>query len=91
MTLHIDRPHYELLRKGVEIFRDRMRRFVMARLEAVKGRSVVEILLATAEERGRLFSCVKRGIQYGEHPEDLIDVSHFPHLVQSLRHDVFKS
>lgn len=83
----IDRPNKDVLSKAIDIFRDAMRPFLIRCLKRVPGATVeVAIKRSLSPHHADNF---ERESQRSNDVASVIDVNHFPHLIQKNWRDAF--
>ena len=90
MATTIDRPNREALQRGIDIYRDAVRDFIVRNLKRVKGTNVSQLLLDAAGRNPQVYNWRKERLDRGDDPGSVIDVADFPHIVAHHWREVFQ-
>ena len=89
MSTMRERPNRDALNRGVDIFRDAMRSFVVRHMRRVFGDGAEEAIRSSLNDAGR--KAFQRRRRRGEGVEGAIDLNAIPHIVDLYWKDVFGS
>ena len=89
MTNSVDRPHRDALWRGIDIYRDAVRAFIVRNLKRVPGSTVNQLLLDSAARNPDVYNRLKHDLDSTDDPKSAIDVGHFPHIVGHYWREVF--
>ena len=89
MTTIVPRPNRDALDKGLNIYRDAMRPFILRGLKRVRGLSVEDAMRRALGRGG--YRWISAGLRKpGATVADFLDVNHFPIIVDHFWSEVFK-
>lgn len=90
MATTVDRPNRDALQRGIDVYRDAVRDFIIRNLKRVKGTNVNQLLLDAAGRNPQVYNSRKERLDKGDDPRSVIDVADFPHIVTHHWHGVFQ-